>query len=165
MIWSAPVESEHKAVQKFIRHQRRKDLITCIIFAVAGFIFLAAGIYAIYDRFKYAFGLFIPAVILLLIAGGCALTNAEESKHVKKREYEVSRCRVVSRNITRTKYSTDRRVTVTVLSTGKQSTYTVTAETYRKASEGSPALLVDYSREHEGKRDIHIDMVIPDPED
>ena len=162
MIWSAPVENEHAAVLKYIKYHRKHDFLLCTVFALPGLILLAAGIYAIIDKFAYAFGFFIVSVLLLLIAGGCALTNAEKSKLIRKREYEVCRCRVINRSVTRTKYSTDRKVTVLILSDGKQSTHKVTSDTYRKATENVTALLIDYSKVHEGKREIPLDMVIPD---
>lgn len=162
MIWSAPVENEHTAVLKFIKFQRSRDILWCIIFALPGLALLGVGIYAFIDKFTYAFGFIVVSVLLLLIAGGCFLTNAAKNKLIRKREYEVCRCRVISKNTTRTKYSTDYKVTVLIPSDGKQSTYKVTSYTYRKAKENAAALLVDYSKEHEGKRDIPFDMVIPD---
>ncbi|MBR3247400.1 MAG: phage holin family protein [Clostridiales bacterium] len=162
MIWSAPVENEHKAVLKYIKHLRSRDTVLCVVFALPGLILFAAGIYAVIDKFPYAFGFFVVSVILLLIAGGCILTNAAKYKLIRNREYEVCRCRVISREALRTKYSTDYKVTVLVLSDGKYSTYSVSSITYRKAKENAGAILVDYSMEHEGKRDIPFDMVIPD---
>lgn len=162
MIWSAPLENEHIAILKYIKRQRRHDLLWCVIFALPGLILLAAGIYAIIDKFKFAFGFFIVSVFLLLIAGGCALTNADKFKLIRRREYEVCRCRVISRSVTRTKYSTDRKVTVLILSDGKQSTHKVTSDTYKKAKENASALLIDYTKVHKGKHEIPFDMVIPD---
>ncbi|MCR4556939.1 MAG: hypothetical protein K5779_03845 [Saccharofermentans sp.] len=159
MNWSAPVEAEHASVLKYIRTLRRGDIVRCIIFAFAGTVFLATGIYAVIDKFEYAFGFFIPAVFLFLISGGCLLTNADRYRIIRERGYEVERCRVISRQAYRSRYHTDREVTV-LRSDGKQSNYKVTSLTYRNAKEGAVALLVDYTREHEGKRDIPIDMVI-----
>ena len=83
---------------------------------------------------------FVPAIFLFLVAGGCLLTNADRYKIIRRREYEVSRCRVVSRQTYRTRYHTDREVTV-LRPDGKQSNYKVTSLTYRKAQEGAVALL------------------------
>ena len=162
MIWSAPVENEHTAVLKYIKRQRRSDIIWCIGFTAFGILLLAGGIYAVIDKFDHALGFIIASVFVLLVAGGCALNNTDKYKKIRNREYEVCRCRVISRAATRTRYSTDRKVTVLVLSDGKQSTYKVSPETYRKAKEDATALLVDYTEEHEGKRAIPIDMVIPE---
>lgn len=165
MIWSAPTENEHTAVLKYIKRQRRSDIIWCTVISLFGALFLAAGIYAIIDKFDHASGFFIAAVFVFLVAGGFALSDTEKHKKIRNREYKVCRCRVISRSATRTKYSTTRKVTALILSDGKQSTYKVSSETYRKAREDAAALLVDYTKEHEGKRDIPIDMVIPNPID
>ncbi len=165
MIWSAPTETEHNSVLKYIKRERRSDIIWCAVLAVFGAMFLAAGIYAVIDKFDHAAGFFVAAFFVFLVAGGFALSDLEKYKKIRNREYEVSRCRVISRSATRTKYSTNRKITVLILSDGKQSTYKVSSASYRKAREDAAALLVDYTKEHEGKRDIPIDVVIPEPVD
>ena len=160
MFWSAPVEHEHTAVLNYIKRQRRSDIIWCTVWAVSGLLLLGGGIFAVIDKFDHAFGFFAASVFVFLVAGGCALNNTGRYKLIRNREYEVCRCRVVSREATRTRYSTTRKVTVLIPYEGKQFTYKVTSDTYKNAKKDSIALLVDYSKEHQGKRDIPIDVII-----
>ena len=162
MFWSEPNSNEHNTILMYIKQQRRSEIAWAIVLGVAGLLFLGIGIYAVMDGFGYSAGYFVISVVSFLIAGGFILSNSPKYKLVKNREYEVCRCRILSRSVTRTRYSTDRRVTVLIPSDGKQSTYRVAAVTYKKAVEDASALLVDYTRDHSGKREIPIDLVIPD---
>lgn len=161
MIWSAPSDNEHNAVLRFVKRQRKSDIFWGIVCAGFGSFLLAAGILSAIDGFEYDFGFFIASVFVFLVAGGLLISNTAKNKIIKDRGYEVCRCRVISRNATRTKYSTNREVTVIIPSDGNQHTYRVTADTYKKAKENTDALLVDYTKEHNGKRNIPIDVIIP----
>ena len=139
----------------------RSDIFWGIVCAGFGSLILAGGILSVIDGFEYNIGFFIASVFVFLVAGGLFISNTTKTKLVKNRGYEICHCRVISRNATRTRYSTDRKVTVIIPSDGNQQTYKVTAETYKKAIKNTDALLVDYTKEHNGKRDIPIDVVIP----
>ena len=65
-----PAPQEHDAVLSFIRHFRRKDILTGIIFAAIGCVLLGAGIYAVIDGFQYAAGFIIASAVVLIISLG-----------------------------------------------------------------------------------------------
>ena len=58
-----PAPQEHDAVLSFIRHFRRKDILTGIIFAIIGCGLTATGIYAVIDGFQYAAGFIIASAV------------------------------------------------------------------------------------------------------
>ena len=164
MNWSDPTESEHDAVVRHIKSIRTEDIISCAIFTLIGALFLTFGIYAVIDKFQYAVGLFIVAGILFLISIGCGISNIKKAKRIQNREYKVSRCRVVERKCYRSRYSTDRRVTV-FKDNGRNSTYKVNTRNYRKATEGANAIIIEYDRTNPEERDFPQELVVLDSYD
>ena len=159
MNWSPATSDEHKAVLSFIRRIRKHDIILGLIFAILFLIFTAIGVAMIIDGAKYSVGAIIIGVLFGLISLGSFLSDTNRSRHIRKNDYEVSRCRVISRSIAGGSRTITRYVTV-LCSNGNKSKYKVHAFVYRRAKENASALLVDYTHEHKGHREISIDLVI-----
>ena len=160
MNWSTPTADEHEIVLRFIRRIRISNIIASVFFFLFACASAALGIaMIIMDGNYYGIMPVIFGIIIALVGLGVAITDMDRYKKIKAQQYAVSRCRVVSRDVNRTRYSTGRYVSI-LCPNGNISRYKAKASVYRRAAEGASALLVDYSETHKGHRDISIDLVI-----
>ena len=135
----------------------------CMIFAVIGLGLMATGIYAVIDKFPYAAGFIVAAVIFLIISLGCGVSDLDRYKMIRESKYTVITCRVTGRSAARTKYHTKYKVTV-MNPNNKESSHIVSGYTYRKAQDGARALIINYSCDDAGQSKIPADLVISDSE-
>jgi len=158
--WSTPTADEHETVLRFIRRIRVSNIIASLFFFLFACACVTLGIAMIItDGNYYGITPVIFGLITAVVGLGVAVTDRNRYKKIKAQEYAVSRCRVVSSEVTRTRYSTGRYVSI-LCPNGNISRYKARAGVYRRAVEGASALLVDYSETHKGHRDISIDLVI-----
>ena len=158
-----PAPQEHDAVLSFIRHFRRKDILTGIIFAIIGCGLLGAGIYAVIDGFQYAAGFIIASAVVLIISLGCFLSDMDRYKIIKDSKYTVITSMVKDRSCTRTIYHTEYKLRV-IYPNNEESVHIVSGFTYRKAKTGMTALIVNYSSYGAEQSKIPVDVVIADSE-
>ena len=159
MNWSEPTTEEHETVQKFIRRIVSVNTAASVAFFLFAVACIALGVWMITDKNYYGITPCVFGVIIALVGLGTALTGRDRYKKIMAKDYAVSRCRVVSRDVKRTRYHTARYVSI-LCPNGNTSRYEVKAFVYRRAAEGERALLVDYSETHKGPREIGIDLVI-----
>lgn len=160
MDWSKATTGEHELVSGYIRRIRRADIIGGIIFLLVMAALIALGVWMIVDGTMLGITPIIFGILLGLVGFGLLISDLDKSKKIKAGEYWVSRCRVVKRETARTRYHTDYYVYV-LCPNGNTSRYSVRSFVYRHAAEeGEAALLIDYSEEHKGHRDISIDCVV-----
>ena len=156
-----PAPQEHDAVLSFIRHFRRKDILTGIIFAIIGCGLTATGIYAVIDGFQYAAGFIIASAVVLIISLGCFLSDMDRYKIIKDSKYTVITSIVKDRSCTRTKYHTKYKVSV-INPNNEAASHVVSGFTYKKASAGQKALIVIYSCDGTNQSKLPADVVISD---
>lgn len=156
-----PTPQEHDAVLKYIKHFRSKDILMCIIFAIIGCGLLAIGIYAITDKFPYAAGFIVAAILFLIIALGCAVSDMDRYKLIRDSKYTVMACKITDRSCTRTKYHTKYKVSV-INPNNEAASHVVSGFTYKKASAGLKALIVIYSCDGTNQSKLPADVVISD---
>ena len=133
----------------------------CIIFAIIGCGLLAIGIYAITDKFPYAAGFIVAAILLLIIALGCAVSDMDRYKLIRDSKYTVMACKITDRSCTRTKYHTKYKVSV-INPNNEAASHVVSGFTYKKASAGQKALIVIYSCDGTNQSKLPADVVISD---
>lgn len=158
-----PTPQEHEAILRYIKHFRRNDILMCIIFAAIGCGLMTAGVYAVIDKFPYAAGFIIAAVVVLIISFGCGVSDIDRYKLIRDGKYTVISCKVTGRSSTRTRYHTEYKVRV-MSPDNKKASHIVSGFTYRKAGEGMKALIVNYSSDNTAQRKIPVDVVISDCE-
>ena len=160
MDWSKATTDEHELVLSYIKRIRRINIIGGIVFLLVMALLLALGIWMIVDGTMLGITPIILGVFLGLVGFGMMISDLDKSKKIKAQEYWVSRCRVVNREVLRAMRHTDHYVYV-LCPNGNTSKYKVQSFVYRNAKEdGAKALLVDYSEEHKGHRELSIDCVV-----
>jgi len=160
MNWSRPTTEEHELVLDFIRRIRRGDIIWSVVFFVLAAGAVCLGVWMLTDGTLLGITPVILGLFFGLVGLGLAISDRDRLKKITNKDYWVSRCRVVSREAQAAMRHTNRYVSV-LCPNGNTSRYKVAGHVYRRAGvEGAKALLVDYTDEHKGHRQIGIDCVV-----
>jgi len=160
MDWSKATTDEHELVLSYIKRIRRTDIIGGSFFLLVMTAAAGLGIWMLVDGTMLGITPIILGIFFGLVGFGLIISDLDRSKKIKAQEYWVSRCRVVNREALRAMRHTDYYVYV-LCPNGNTSKYKVHSFVYRKAKEdGARALLIDYSEEHKGHREMGIDCVI-----